>query len=184
MKEKTKKPIFKKVWFCVLVVVVIGVFYSLGSGETGEQNTEQAEQVQTDGQENSTKQQEEQEPEKTDSGVVGDYDVTIGDCAFTTDIDGNNAIIVNYDFTNNSDEHIAPFVGISMTAFQDGVQLDAAFVMDTSVYDAGVGQKQLKPGASLTGCQNAYVLTSTSPVEVEVGPLFGDPVLFKTFDVH
>lgn len=124
------------------------------------------------------------EPETTDSGAVGDYDVTIGDCAFTTDIDGNNAIIVNYDFTNNSDEDIAPFVGISMTAFQDGVQLDAAFVMDTSVYDAGVGQKQLKPGASLTGCQNAYVLTSTSPVEVEVGPLFGDPVLFKTFDVQ
>lgn len=124
------------------------------------------------------------EPETTDSGAVGDYDVTIGDCAFTTDIDGNNVIIVNYDFTNNSDEDIAPFVGISMTAFQDGVQLDAAFVMDTSVYDAGVGQKQLKPGASLTGCQNAYVLTSTSPVEVEVGPLFGDPVLFKTFDVQ
>lgn len=124
------------------------------------------------------------EPETTDSGAVGDYDVTIGDCAFTTDIDGNNAIIVNYDFTNNSDEDIAPFVGISMTAFQDGVQLEAAFVMDTTVYDAGIGQKQLKPGASLTGCQNAYVLTSTSPVEVEVGPLFGDPVLFKTFDVQ
>lgn len=124
------------------------------------------------------------EPETTDSGAVGDYDVTIGDCAFTTDIDGNNAIIVNYDFTNNSDEDIAPFVGISMTAFQDGVQLETAFVMDTAVYDAGIGQKQLKPGASLTGCQNAYVLTSTSPVEVEVGPLFGDPVLFKTFDVQ
>ena len=124
------------------------------------------------------------EPETTDSGAVGDYDVTIGDCAFTTDIDGNNAIVVNYDFTNNSDEDVAPFVGISMTAFQDGVQLETAFVMDTSVYDAGIGQKQLKPGASLTGCQNAYVLTSTSPVEVEVGPLFGDPVLFKTFDVQ
>ena len=124
------------------------------------------------------------EPETTDSGAVGDYDVTIGDCAFGTDYEGNNMIVVNYDFTNNSQDSIAPFVGISMQAFQDGVQLETAFVMDTSVYDAGIGQKQLKPGASLTGCQNAYVLTSTSPVEVEVGPLFGDPVLFKTFDVQ
>lgn len=123
------------------------------------------------------------EPETTDSGAVGDYDVTIGDCAFTSDIDGNKTIIVNYDFTNNSDDTIAPFIALDMKAYQDGVSLEIAFVMDADVYDAGIGQKEIKPGASITGCQNAYVLTSNSPVEVEVGALFGDPVLFKTFDV-
>lgn len=124
------------------------------------------------------------EPETTDSGAVGDYDVTIGDCAFGTDYEGNKMIVVNYDFVNNSDETISPLWALSVQAFQDGVQLDVAIALDTSVYDAGVAQKELKPGASMTGCQNAYVLTSTSPVEVEVGPLFGDPVLFKTFDVQ
>lgn len=128
-------------------------------------------------------QEEPAEPEQIDSGAVGDYDVTIGDCAFGTDYEGNKMIVVNYDFTNNSDEAIAPFVGISMQAFQDGVELEMAIAMDASVYDAAIGQKELKPGASLAGCQFAYVLTSESPVEVEVGPLFGDAVLFKTFEV-
>lgn len=124
-----------------------------------------------------------EEPAKTDSGAVGDYDVTIGDCVFGTDYEGNKMIVVNYDFTNNSDETIAPLWALSVQAFQDGVQLDVAIALDTSVYDAGVAQKELKPGASMTGCQSAFVLTSESPVEVEVAPLIGDPVLFKTFEV-
>lgn len=124
-----------------------------------------------------------EEPAQTDSGAVGDYDVTIGDCAFGTDYEGNKMIVVNYDFTNNSEETIAPLWALSVQAFQDGVQLDVAIALDTSVYDAGVAQKELKPGASMTGCQSAFVLTSESPVEVEVAPLIGDPVLFKTFEV-
>lgn len=124
-----------------------------------------------------------EEPAQTDSGAVGDYDVTIGDCAFGTDYEGNKMIVVNYDFINNSDETIAPLWALSVQAFQDGVQLDVAIALDTSVYDAGVAQKELKPGASMTGCQSAFVLTSESPVEVEVAPLIGDPVLFKTFEV-
>ena len=128
--------------------------------------------------------EEPSEPEPTDSGAVDDYDVTIGDCTFGTDLDGNKIIVVNYGFTNNSDETIAPFVAVTMNAFQDGVQLDMAIVADASVYDASIGQKQLKPGASLTGCQNAYVLSSESPVEIEVGPFIGNPVLFKTFEVQ
>lgn len=124
-----------------------------------------------------------EEPAQTDSGAVGDYDVTIGDCAFGTDYEGKKMIVVNYDFTNNSKETIAPLWALSVQAFQDGVQLDVAIALDASVYDAGVAQKELKPGASMTGCQSAFVLTSESPVEVEVSPLIGDPVLFKTFEV-
>lgn len=129
-------------------------------------------------------QPEQAEPETTDSGSVGDYDVTIGDCAFGEDYEGNKMIVVNYDFTNNSDEAIMPLVGVTMKAFQDGVELEMAIAMDANVYDAGIAQKEVKPGASLAGCQNAYVLTSESPVEVEVSPMIGDVVLTKTFEVQ
>lgn len=162
-----------------VLIMVFAAFMALSLAACGETeaNTDQQEQQR----EEQTEQQT--DPEKTDAGAVGDYDVTIGDCAFTSDIDGNKTIIVNYDFTNNSDDTIAPFIALDMKAYQDGVSLEIAFVMDADVYDAGIGQKEIKPGASITGCQNAYVLTSNSPVEVEVGTLFGDPVLFKTFDV-
>lgn len=124
------------------------------------------------------------EPATTDSGAVGDYDVTIGDCAFGTDYEGNNMIVVNYDFTNNSEETIAPIWALSIQAFQDGVELEIAMVLDDTVYDAAIAQKELQPGASMSGCQSAFVMTSDSPVEVEVAPLIGDPVLFKTFDIQ
>ena len=141
----------------------------------------------TSGADISGERQEEQpveEPAVTDSGAVDDYDVKIGECAFGEDYEGNKMIVVNYDFTNNSDEAIAPFIAVTMKAFQDGVELEMAIAMDDSVYDAGIGQKEIKPGASITGCQNAYILSSDSPVEVEVGPMFGDAVLFKTFNVQ
>lgn len=128
--------------------------------------------------------QAEETPQLADSGAVGDYDVTIGDCAFGEDYEGNKMIVVNYDFTNNSDEAIMPLIGVTMQAFQDGIELELAIAMDDSVYDAAIGQKEVKPGATLTGCQNAYVLTSDSPVEVEVSETFGDVVLTKTFEVQ
>lgn len=118
-----------------------------------------------------------------DTGTIGKYDVKIGDCAFGEDYEGNKMIVVNYDFTNNSEDTVMPLMALEGKAFQDGVQLELAIAFDSSVYDAGIEQKELKPGASLSGCQKAYVLSSESPVEFEFGELFGSPVLTKTFEV-
>lgn len=73
----------------------------------------------------------------------------------------------------------------NVKAFQDGVELDIAMMMDDSVYDAGLGQKDIKPGTTL-GVQSAFVLTSKSPVEVEVSELisFDDFYLAKTFEIE
>ena len=116
-------------------------------------------------------------------GAIGEYYVSIGDCSFTTDYKGNKVIVINYDFTNNSSETVAPIWEIRGIAFQDGVQLETAIVLNNSVYDAGIEQKSIRPGITLTGCQVAYVLTSDSPVEFEMGALFGNSVLKKTFHV-
>ena len=117
-------------------------------------------------------------------GAIGEYYVSIGDCSFTTDYNGNKVIVINYDFTNNSSETVAPIWEVRGKAFQDGVQLESAVVINNSAYDAGIEQKNIRPGISLPGCQVAYVLTSDSPVEFEMGAMFGKPVLTKTFDVR
>ena len=66
------------------------------------------------------------------------------------------------------------------------MELETAFVMDDTVYDAGIGQKEIKPGVTLEDCQDAYILESESPVEFEVSELisFSDEKLEKTFDVQ
>lgn len=117
-------------------------------------------------------------------GDIGNFYVSIGECTFTNDYDGNKAIVINYDFTNNSDETVVPLWKTSCRAFQDGIELDSAFIFDGSVYDAGIEQKNIRPGVTLTGCQKAYVLISDSPIEFEMGPIWGDPILQKTFTIN
>lgn len=110
--------------------------------------------------------------------VQSDYAVTIDGSTLTTDYEGAPAIIVDYTFTNNSDEDTSLAVACSAQAFQNGVQLESAIVMD----DLGNGyMAEIKPGAS-TQARLAYSLTDQSEVSVEVEELFAleDIVLAET----
>lgn len=59
-------------------------------------------------------------------------------------------------------------VSVGEKAFQDGVQLETALIMDSSVYEAGSSMKEVRPGTTID-VQCAYTLTSdTSTVEFEL----------------
>lgn len=124
--------------------------------------------------------------ENTSEGNLGDYYVKIKGCTFAKDYEGKKIIIINYDFTNNSDETIAPFLAVHGTAFQDGIELDTALTLDSSTYDIGRAQKEVKSGTTIEDCQDGFVLSSTSPVEYEMSKLisFSDETLEKTFEVQ
>ena len=110
-------------------------------------------------------QAQEAEQEET---VQSDYAVTIDGSSTTTDYEGNPAMIVDFTFTNNSDEATSFAVACSQKAFQNGVQLETAIVMD----DLGNGyMAEIKPGAT-TQARLAYALTDESDVTVEVSELF------------
>ena len=158
------------------VVMAFGlVACSGGEPPTDEDVAEEAEQTT----------QVENEPVGLPSeGDVGAYHVALTGYAFNTDYDGNNIVVVTYDFTNNSEETISPLVGIYIQAFQDGIELEHGFVMDTAVCDVGIEQKDVKPGATLTGCQTCFVLTSESPVEIEVSDIFSDPTVGAIYEVE
>lgn len=118
-------------------------------------------------------------------GDIGDYHVKILDATVTKDYNGTPAIVVNFEFTNNSEDAEMFLSSTNVTAYQDGVELDIAMIMNASVYDAGLAQKKIKPGVSLV-VQSAFVLAGDSPVEIEVTKFisFGDdPILTKTFDL-
>lgn len=103
----------------------------------------------------------------TSSGKIGDYNVSILDAKKVTDYQGNPAIIVNFDYTNNSSESRMFSTSVACTAYQNGVQLSSAFILDGS-YDAEESLKNIKPGSSLK-VQQAYVLDdAAAPVTVEV----------------
>lgn len=133
--------------------------------------TEQAEQTET----------EETAPQ-TLEGDCDDFHVVLTGVSFSTDWDGNKVIVINYTATNNSeDETKAPMWDVYFQAFQDGVQLETA-LMDGRTYNE---QKEVRPGTTLEDCQDAFVLTSDSTVEVEAkGLLDSKPVISTTYEVE
>ena len=120
--------------------------------------------------------------QEADPETASDYAVTIDGCTVASDYEGNPAVIVDYTFTNNSDEATSFAASCSQKVFQNGVQLEMAVVSE----DLGNGYlAELKPGAT-TQARLAYCLTDESDITVEVEELisFDDTMLAEaTFSV-
>lgn len=125
---------------------------------------------------------EEQTEQPAEEQASSKYVVTIDGSTVTTDYEGKPAIIVDYTFANNSDDATSFAVACSQKAFQNGVQLETAVVLD----DLGNGYlAEIKPGAT-TSARMAYSLADESDVTVEVTELisFDDTILAEaTFPV-
>lgn len=157
-----------------LLFAVLMVFAMCACGSTDSGNSEQAESTPTP-----------TADVPKSEGDLGDYYVKILDYALVSDYEGNPAIIVNYEFTNNSEDDTMPMVAVTMKAFQDGVELSDAFIADSSIYDAEPLMKEIKPGATIA-CQEAYELTSeTSDVEINVEEAFSfdDAELVQVYQI-
>lgn len=121
--------------------------------------------------------------EASSSGVQtreSKYAVTINSATPTTDYDGNPAVVVNYTFTNNSDDTTSMAAAVYAQVFQNGVQCDTAFVTDV---DEGGYMSDLRPGASID-VNLAYSVADTSDIEVEVTELISlddTPIAYQTF---
>jgi hypothetical protein len=103
-----------------------------------------------------------------DQDTTGEYDVTIEGATFAKDYAGEPAIVVSYEFTNNSDEAANFMTAIHDQAFQSGVELESAIVEDV---DTALSMSDIKPGTTVT-IQEAYALRDESTVSVEVRELF------------
>jgi hypothetical protein len=90
------------------------------------------------------------------------------------DYKGKPAIRIYFDFTSNSDENISAMFSTMTTAFQKGVELDTAMVLDSNEFVSNY-QKNIKKGVTLR-CAVTFLLTdSVSPVTLEA-------LAFPSFD--
>lgn len=149
------------------------------------QNDQQA----TDGQQvQETEDREEDAPEeeKNSAATLGDYEVEIKSASIVQDYEGNPAIVVTYSWTNNSEDTTSAITSVSCSAFQSGVGLETAIIMDNSAYDSDSFMTEVRPGTTID-VQAAFVLNDeTSIVEVEIGEwitLEDDPTIaYMEFD--
>ncbi len=131
----------------------------------------------------SSSSKQESSSEAKSKNNLGDYNVKVKSFFLTKDYEKKDVIVVSYEFTNNSKEASDFSFSIITTAYQDGVELESAFVVSDKKYDSGSSSKKIKPGKTIT-VQKAYVLADTkTEVEIEAKELisFSDEIVTKTF---
>ena len=100
---------------------------------------------------------------------VDDYVVEYNGYNLVTDDDGNDAIAVEYKFTNNSDTTAQFIWSVLATYEQNSELLDIAFVTvdeDNLEYLDDSSMQEVEPGESATVCVTYVLSDKTSPVTV------------------
>jgi hypothetical protein len=106
-----------------------------------------------------------------------DFKVTINDATFSQDYEKNPVIVVDFGFTNNSDETASFMSSVNAQAFQGGVELEG-WAIGVEGLGSEMAMADLKPGASVN-VQQPFVLRDESTVTVEVADMlsFDDSVI-------
>ena len=113
-----------------------------------------------------------------DSNLIklGDYELLYKSACIMEDSDGNDAIVLTLDFTNNGKENASYLWSVNETLMQNGVELEVATVFaDYDTFETVIeGQfTDVAPGATVE-VRTAYLLQdTTSPVEATFEQFFG-----------
>ena len=113
-----------------------------------------------------------------DSNLIqlGDYELLYKGACIMEDSDGNDAIVLTLDFTNNGKENASYLWSVDETLMQNGVELETATVFtDYDTFETVIeGQfADVAPGATLE-VRTAYLLQdTTSPVEATFEQFLG-----------
>ena len=117
----------------------------------------------------------EKEPADPNLVKIDDYTVLYKGASIMTDDEGNDAVVLTLDYTNNSKEDAAFWVVVFEKAMQDGIQLDTALVYPDPDYYVSITDDKftdVAPGKTFE-VHTAFVLRdATSPVEVTFSDLF------------
>ena len=121
--------------------------------------------------------------EPASAGVLGDFQIEIGDATMGKDYEGKDAIIITYKWSHSADEAKNFMFAFSDKAFQGGIQLETAIMVEG--VDSSASMLDIKAGVTLE-VKEAYLLRDTTTlVEIEVSELisFSKEMVAKSFDL-
>ena len=113
-----------------------------------------------------------------DSNLIqlGDYTLLYKGACIMEDSDGNDAIVLTLDFTNNGKENASYLWSIDETVMQNGVELEvASIITDYNTFETVIEDQftEVAPGETLE-VRTAYVLNdATGEVEATFEQMFG-----------
>ncbi len=161
--QKPKKPIYKKWWFWLIIVFVLIIIISAVSGG-GSDNETDTSQNNTSASDSSDVVAEGEEKE---NNTIGDFKCVVKKAVLCKDYAGEDAVLIAYDFTNNSSESISFDLALVDEVYQDGVELEIAITDDdTESFDT-----KIKPGVTKE-VTKAYLLSdTTTDLDIEISEL-------------
>ncbi len=161
-----------KKWISLILAVVLlltfGLF-AMGSGESS-----------TDDQGSSSANAD------ANKGNLSDCNIEIKSCRLATDYEGKKVVIVNYGYTNLSENATSFMTAVEAEVYQNGVGLNEAYILDESAnYSSDNQTKEIKKDAALD-VEVAYELNDEiTEIEVEVTEWLSldDKKVTKTFTI-
>lgn len=171
--EKKKKK--KKKWIIIAVVAVVIILIAvIASGGSDDSSSE-------DSNASAVTSAVSAESEEKANDTVGDFKCVVKGAKLCKDLTGKDAVLITYEFTNNSDSAVSFDVALDARAYQDGVGLETAILdEDTDYLDVDI-----KPGVTKE-VKKAYNLRDTSTeIEIEVSELisFSDNKIVTTVEI-
>lgn len=158
-KQKKKKKRLIILGVIAGIIILLIIFSSLGknggsSDKTGADNTPKTSApIAAD---NKNKQE----------GQIGDYVCTVKSATICNDWSGKKAVLITYEFTNNSKEAKSFDIALSDEAYQNGIGLETSFI-DGNADEIGLDVK-IKPGTS-KDVSKVYILRDeTTPIDIEI----------------
>ena len=118
--------------------------------------------------------------------VIGDYTAYYTHSEFVTDYDGDNAIAIYFDFTNNSDEDASFLWSMYYTLTQNGTELEQATVfLSEDSFDTlfDTAMEDVAPGQMLEVALTYKLADKESPIEIEFTDLFDKEKEHLTIDL-
>ncbi|MCA0251248.1 MAG: DUF5067 domain-containing protein [Actinobacteria bacterium] len=122
---------------------------------------------------------EEEPATEEEPSAESEYAVAIDGHSLTKDHDGKPVLVVDFTFTNNSEDAASFMFALRAKAFQDGIELEDAILIGNKKYDSANTMKEIKPGKSLKVQQAFSLDNKKDDVEIEVTKLlsFDDALL-------
>ncbi len=118
------------------------------------------------------------------SGDIGDGGLAIKGFSFCDNYDGEPAIVIEFDYTNNGSEEAPFYLHFLPQAYQDGVQLEDGYDM-TGTFDNQEMVLNVQPGATFTVHRMFKLRSDTSPVQLKVSDILqlSSDTLETTFEI-
>lgn len=120
----------------------------------------------------------------SEDGLLGDWIVVIAGAQKSEFSDGQTALLLYYDFTNNSTESISPFLALDISAYQQGEKLNSIHTFDEVPYQGNSGL-YVRPDTTIR-CSALYEYTEDNgEVSIQISDWTGDAsvVVYEKYNV-